>query len=421
MFRSRHPPTTGAAPILLLGFMLITTQSSCETESTIGNPTRETLPGGGVLVRYPGLPAIDSVGPEVTEVQIDLRFGSREGDDPNLTFGNIRGVQAASDGTIYVLDYQAVEVRVFSPEGEYLRTIVRRGEGPGEIAEANGILLSGDTLLWIHDYAQNRIEGVDPRGEEVRWFTKPVFSYGYIWGGAFDAQGRYWTETEHRDRDELDRGDPEPGLLSSTSRVYFKSHDLSTGQVDSVHMGETTARAYRSAADWGTQIPFDPSDNHVVNPPGGFWSANTGSYRLTRTGDGGDTILVIEAALPGIPVTSDDRSAYVERSAEREPEYRRDFEAVAALMPDFKPILQGILLDDEDRLWVRRTVPPDASPFFDLFSQSGDYLGSVRLAFQPGYRYWIRHGAIYTWIADDVGVQYVVRAPLARADQQRQP
>ena len=32
-----------------------------------GEPTRETLPNGAVLARYPGLPAIDSVGPEVTE------------------------------------------------------------------------------------------------------------------------------------------------------------------------------------------------------------------------------------------------------------------------------------------------------------------------------------------------------------------
>ena len=399
------------APLALIA--TITAVSSCTNESPTNNPTRETLPGGATLVRYPGLPAIDSVGPGVTDVQIDLRFGSREGDDSNLVFGNVRGVQGASDGTIYVLDFQAAEVRVFSPGGEYLRTIARRGEGPGEFMEANGIILSGDTLLWVNDYFQNRIEGLDPAGEEVRWFTKPVFGYGYIWNGAFDRQGRYWREASHRDDQDVHPGDPEPGLLSNTSRLYFKSHDLATGRVDSVHMGETTSRAYRSAAGWGSQIPFDPSDHHVVNPPGGFWSANTGSYRLTRTGEGGDTILVIEASLPGIPVTPDDRSAYVESRAEREPESRRDFEAVAALMPDFKPILQGILVDDEDRLWVRRTVPADAPPFFDLFSQYGDHLGSVRLAFQPGYRYWIRHGAIYTWVVDDVGVQYVVRAPFS--------
>ncbi len=107
---------------------LIATAFSCTTESPAGAPAREILPNGATLIRYPDLPAIDSVGPEVTEVQVDLRFGSREGDDPNFIFGDIRGIQAASDGTIYVLDYSATEVRAFDPDGRYLRTISRRGE-----------------------------------------------------------------------------------------------------------------------------------------------------------------------------------------------------------------------------------------------------------------------------------------------------
>ncbi len=393
---------------------LIATAFSCATESPAGAPARETLPNGATLVRYPDLPAIDSVGPEVTDVQIDLRFGSREGDDPNFIFGNIRGIQAASDGTIYVLDYQAVEVRVFSPDGEYLRTIARQGEGPGEIMEANGIILSGDTLLWMHDHSQWKIIGVDPHGEEVRRFTKPILSYGYIWDAAFDRQGRYWRETSHSDDENEDE---ETGPYEGTARSYYRSYDLSTETVDSVYLGEYTYRGYASITDMGVSyygIPFEASDINVLNPPGGFWSANTGSYRLVRLGEGGDTLLVIESSLSGIPVTSEDRSDYVQRTVERRPEARRAAEAVAALMPDFKPILEGLLVDDEDRLWVERTVPPDTPPFYDLFSQDGDYLGSVRFGFMPApySPIWVQHGAIYTWIADEVGVEYVVRAPV---------
>ena len=393
-----------------LALIVAAATSSCVTESPAGDPVRETLPNGAVLVRYPSLPAIDSAGPEVTEAQVDLKFGTVEGDDPNFIFGDIRGVQGASDGTIYVLDYQAAEVRAYDPDGRYLRTIARRGEGPGEIMEANGILLSGDTLLWMHDYGQVKIIGVDPAGEEIRRFTKPIFSYGYIWDGAFDRQGRYWREVRHSD-DAGDR-DEEPGPYSGTTRAYYRSYDLSTEAVDSVYLGETTYRSYVSVGGWGYQIPFDASDIDVVNLSGGFWQANTASYRLTRTGESGDTLLVIEASLSGIPVTSEDRSAFVRGVVEREPEERRASEAVAALMPDFKPILEGLFVDDEDRLWVERTVPADAPPFFDLFSQDGDYLGSVRLAFQPGYRLWVQQGNIYTWVVDEVGVQYVVRAPL---------
>ena len=190
MFRSVLTRSAVPAPYLL-ALTLTTALSSCETGAPVGEPTRETLPNGAVLVRYPDLPAIDSVGPEVAEAHVDLQFGSVDGDDPNLTFGAIR-VQAAGDGTIYVLDQQAAEVRVFDSDGRYLRTIVRRGEGPGEIGGANGIFLSGDTLLWINDTRQFTIIGVNTDGEEVRRFTKPVMSVTSTWAGVFDDRGRYW-------------------------------------------------------------------------------------------------------------------------------------------------------------------------------------------------------------------------------------
>ena len=83
-----------------------------------------------------------------------------------------------------MLDQQAAEVRVFDSSGQHVRTIVRRGEGPGEIGDANGIFLSGDTLLWINDTRQWTIIGVDPAGEEIRRFIKPVMSLVSTWNQA---------------------------------------------------------------------------------------------------------------------------------------------------------------------------------------------------------------------------------------------
>lgn len=229
-------------PRLLCALTLTVALTACDAGPPVTTPTRETLPNGAVLVRYSALPAIDHVGPEVTEAHVDLQLGTRGGDDPNFIFGDIRGVQAASDGTIFVLDYQAIEVRVFSPDGEFLRTIVRQGEGPGEVREANGIVLSGDSLLWVNDHGQWAVVGVDPKGEELRRFSKPIRSYGYIWDGTFDRQGRYWRQDEHADDEEL--VDEETGPYEESFRSYFKSYDLSTEEVDSVYLGESIWRGY---------------------------------------------------------------------------------------------------------------------------------------------------------------------------------
>ena len=413
----RSVPTRAPAPALaLLALTLITALFSCETESPspVGEPIRETLPNGAVLVRYPDLPAIDSVSPEVAEAHVDLQFGNVDGTDPNLTFGAIR-VQAAGDGTIYVLDQQAAEVRVFDSGGQYLRTIVRQGEGPGEIGSANGIFLSGDTLLWINDTRRWTILGVDPDGEEVRRFTKPVMSVTSIWAGVFDDRGRYWREISHSDNEP---GFPPPvGLSSWTGRYYYKSYDLSNGAIDSIYLGEPRFRIYAySTPDvpFGfLPLRFEPFEMIVVNPTGGFWRAHSESYRIARTGQGGDTLVVIEVGLPEQPVTDADRTAYVDSIVGERPELRREAEEVAALTPDAKPILAKIFVDDEHRLWVQRVTPEGAPAFYDLFSVDGDYLGSVRLAFVAAGPLVIRHGQIYTWIEDDLDVQYVVRAPVS--------
>ena len=84
----------------LLTIILASVASACGAESSGPLPLRETLPNGALLVRYPDLPSVNDTVPAVTDAQVDLRFGSIDGEDVNLVFGAIRGVQAASDGSI---------------------------------------------------------------------------------------------------------------------------------------------------------------------------------------------------------------------------------------------------------------------------------------------------------------------------------
>lgn len=71
MLPSEFKPS--AAPVRLLPVPTAATAlASCETESSTGGPARETLPNGAILVRYPGLPAVNSVAPEVAEARVEF-------------------------------------------------------------------------------------------------------------------------------------------------------------------------------------------------------------------------------------------------------------------------------------------------------------------------------------------------------------
>ena len=54
------------------------------------------------------------------------------------------------------------------------------------------------------------------------------------------------------------------------------------------------------------------------------------------------------------------------RLVERQPDELRAAEAVATLIPDFKPVLEDAFMDDEGRLWVNglsRPTPRRSSTF----------------------------------------------------------
>ena len=390
--------------------LVISTPLSCTVGP--GSDTRlkvekDTLPNGVIRVHYSGLPA-----DRIVTAEPDLRLGVVEG-DPNFVFGEIRGVDAGADGTIYVLDGLASEIRAFDSAGHFLRTIGSRGEGPGEITEASGMVLAGDTILWVQDHAKWTMVGLSPEGGEMARTPMPVLAYGYTWDGAVDDAGRIWKPAYHSDREGAEvRKD---GLDESTGRIYMKSVDPSDQSVDSVYLGDYSARQYLSGSGngwWHIYFPYDPQPVTAVDPRGGFWQVYTADYQVARLDQAGDTTLVLEVDSDPIPLTAADRAEFIERVGDMGPESRRVAQEVAGLMLDTKPLIQKLIPDDQGRLWVERTVEEGAHPVYDIFDTRGDYQGSVELTFNPSpfLPIRIRHGHIYAVALDELDVPSVVRA-----------
>lgn len=107
-------------------------------------------------------PHVDEL-PRLSYVE-EIRIGSL--DDPEEGFSRIGALAVADDGTLYVLESQAREVRVFGPDGRRLATRGRSGQGPGEFTRPAAIGLIGDTL-WVRDAGNGRISWFDPDGSLV--------------------------------------------------------------------------------------------------------------------------------------------------------------------------------------------------------------------------------------------------------------
>ena len=375
-----------------------------------GTVTRETLANGATLVRYADL-SLD----HAPRISPDLEIGVLEGDAAEV-FGDVRAVEVRDDGTILVLDYQASEIRAFGPDGAFLETIAARGDGPGELREVNGMVLKGDSVLWVQDHARWVMIALDPDGGELDRVPMHVRSYGYVWSGAVMDDGVHWKPMSHSDDERV--FPPEPGLLNGSTRTYVKSFDPRTEEVDSVFTGERTYRTFvaeSSRGGWSYRsIPFDGRGGFAIDPTGAFWSFDGADYRIAKLGLDGDTLLVIEADLPSVPVTDDDRQGYIEATAEQDPAMRPVARQIADLMNDTKPMIVGIRADASGNLWVRRAGGAGEDPVYDVFDPEGEHLGSVVLGFQAldFFPFVVRNGAIHTLTRDELDVPRVVRAPL---------
>ena len=68
-------------------------------------------------------------------------------------------------GRIFILDWRDCIIKLFDNEGLYLRSIGRKGEGPGELNRPSRSPMSGDELMVLE---LNRISFFDLEGEYKR-------------------------------------------------------------------------------------------------------------------------------------------------------------------------------------------------------------------------------------------------------------
>ena len=90
------------------------------------------------------------------------RIGGEE-DEENL-LGVIDRVLVDDDGNVYLLDIQLVEVQVFDPDGQYVQSLGKQGDGPGEVRNARDVLFLPDGTVGLIQGFPGRIIKVDLAG-----------------------------------------------------------------------------------------------------------------------------------------------------------------------------------------------------------------------------------------------------------------
>jgi hypothetical protein len=88
--------------------------------------------------------------PDTVVLERVVAIGEVTGAEEYL-LGAVGGVTADSAGRIYVSDRMGSFVRVYGPEGAFLRQLGREGEGPGEYSWPSDLFLDDGGRLWVRD------------------------------------------------------------------------------------------------------------------------------------------------------------------------------------------------------------------------------------------------------------------------------
>jgi hypothetical protein len=356
----------------------------------------DTLPNGAPLVR--NLPPDPIQARWVIEPE--LLVGTLDGEGPEQ-FGQVKGVAPLPDGGLVVLDAQAQELRIFESDGRHVRTLGRRGEGPGELSGANGILVGPDGLIRVHDPSNARVSLFNPETGFIGSERIPILGWGFLWDAVMDEDGKVY---------EMAMG----GTLQDRSWVV-RVYDEAGSPTDETPFEPTTPPGIQEQPgtwrwDRGVMgVPFWPRAVRILDPTPTLWRkrSHVNEYRIARTGLDGDTLLVIESRRSPELVTAAERDSVIEGVRAIVGDQELDWSRI----PRERPIVLGAFVDEGGRLWVRVSAP-DLRTTWDVFGSDGVYQGTVVTDLNvPSYWAPVVRGDLFFGLhLGEFDVPYAVRA-----------
>lgn len=346
-----------------------------------------------------------------------FEIGALEGRDWEI-FESIRAAAFDGRGNLYVLDTGNPRILKFSPTGEFIAQIGRKGQGPGELTRPIGLLVVDDDIV-VPDAAAGYVRYTQG-GEYVATLHPAVPAYSRdmaLSGGAVILPGGLGRATG--------AGGGVP-ILRLPLRGGAPAEEIFEASVPTI---ETTTSGSGESRTFTMRRPpvFSPKIHLTGGGPGQVAMVFGLDWSVRLIDDSGRLLAELTRPIHGRATTEADRQAVIDRRA-RASSGNVNFGGAsrssdaAMERPEFAPVVPAIrdlLGDGRGVLWVARETTPagEGHPLIDVVTTEGRYIGTLRdqslpIAFgADGRAAYVEH--------DDLGVARVVvrQLPPAWLDQ----
>lgn len=315
-----------------------------------------------------------------------VHVGTREGSDIEALH-DIVVVRSLADSILVV---QRDELRLFSPTGEFVRQIGRRGEGPGEFQLIASALVCGEEIL-VSEVSPPRLTEHTSRGEP-RTLPLPV-----------PPSGRLTALTLNTCLDNA--------VIGRLGGEHVVRVDRTSGALDTLVSHSGSERYEGLAVPFGTTTLAAVHDSLI-------YLVDTGKTEVRVFGVDGTLRRIIRFSLAPREVTPEDIAAIREQylrgvppGIQREIEERLDAVSIPATMPYFS----AIRIEADHTVWLGQYQPLRSETIENWFvvDSTGALLGRMAVPAAFDLHEVSSDGLLGVWM-DEYEVEYVRRYEVER-------
>ncbi len=319
--------------------------------------------------------------------------------DSAYMFGAIEAVTFDTNGNIAVLDMGIGNVRIFSSDGEHIRTIGRRGNAPGEFQRPLGMVLLGNGSLAVMDPWIGGLTEISPDYTQTG-FLLEIQNNVHIGMCAVDSTDFIALRVLESNSDN--------GVIPMMVGRFSMSKDASVvywQEEYSLASLEDISSAMRDFSNLCWTADRNTGDVYIA-------PYEENRYLVYRYSPDGSLLNTIELEVEQVPRTEDEiinEAAYLR--ARLTALNGHDMGVNIEPFPNRRSIT-GLGISGDGNLWVRRGTRDDA--VLDLWSPEGELLQSFivpgaslswKFSFGPG---WI---LAYDENPDDYSMLFIIEAP----------
>jgi hypothetical protein len=119
---------------------------------------------GVIVVKNPKQPMY---GEEVFRIKEELSIGEQKG-RAEYMFSQARDIAVDEEEKIYILDIRECHIKVYNKNGEYLKTIGKKGQGPGEMRLPGALVFTPHQEILVNDASARKLNFFTLDGKFLR-------------------------------------------------------------------------------------------------------------------------------------------------------------------------------------------------------------------------------------------------------------